>query len=685
MNKNFFKGFLLTLFSLFSLNLFSQTYETYRDNSGIVYNLLTYPEGETPGTCELGNNVSLELEELTLPNSISIIEGDQEEIFKVIGVADFAFSNGKTNNTANFNTFIKTIDLSACQHLQYVGQSAFMMTALEYISFNGCKYLERINDYAFYECENLNQIDLTGCEKLSFIGYEAFLGSGLNYIDLSYTILTTITENLFRSCESLEKCLLPQTLESIGDSAFQGSGLIEISIPGYVINVGNLAFSSCSLLKKIILEDSLGNPNSDYIKFGTDGSNNSFNRCQISELYLGRNLSLNSSTSSNPISPFNGQTALTQLIIGNSVNVIPAYAFVGCQALSEISIPSNVYDIGTECFKNCVELTNVILESGDEWTLKMGKDIFSGCKIEQIFLGRNIIYDPTIKAYGAFESIKTLERIEITASVINLPSRCFMNCSGLSEIVLPNSLITIEDNCFNGCSSLQSLTLPASLESIGEYCLDFTRINTITCYALVPPTANEWFLPSTMIEETGTLYVLDEALEDYKVATGWDKAFRILPIEEDVPETNFIKEIWFSADSFTFENSEDAILHLSYSPDTIELPEILWSIYNKENDLILTQTTTTPEIILDMLTVGEYLVKAEIYNTGESQVLEANAIVIILQDAGLDVITKDREVEIYNLNGILIYKGLFDEFATKYTSGLFIIKIGKDVYKMMIN
>lgn len=231
---------------------------------------------------------------------------------------------------------------------------------------------------------------------------------------------------------------------------------------------------------------------------------------------------------------------------------------------------------------------------------------------------------------------------------------------------------------------MTELTLPASLESVGESCFYSTQITTMTCYALVPPATNEWILPSTMIDEPGTLYVLNEVLEDYKVATGWEKAFRILPIEEEIPETDRITDIWFGAESYTFENSEEASLQLLYSPDDVEIPEVLWNIFDSEMNMILEATTSGAEISLNILSGGEYLVTAKIYNSEESETLEARVIVIILQGAGVDSIVKDQEVEIYNMNGLLIYKGVLENNSSGFTPGLYVIKSGSKTYKTLL-
>lgn len=64
--------------------------------------------------------------------------------------------------------------------------------------------------------------------------------------------VTSIGENAFRSCFSVQSLMIPNGVVSIGESAFQDcSGLSTITIPRSVTSIGDNAFGGCSALENV--------------------------------------------------------------------------------------------------------------------------------------------------------------------------------------------------------------------------------------------------------------------------------------------------------------------------------------------------------------------------------------------------------------------------------------------------
>ncbi len=118
----------------------------------------------------------------------------------------------------------------------------------------------------------------------------------------------------------------------------------------------------------------------DNLQLGSNGSNPIFADCPLDEVYIGRKLSYNTS-SSYGYSPFYRNTTLrsveitdaeTQIYdnefygcsnlktlkIGNGVKSIGRWAFSGCSSLDYFSAGYNVESIGAEAFSDCTGLTN---------------------------------------------------------------------------------------------------------------------------------------------------------------------------------------------------------------------------------------------------------------------------------------------------------------------------------------
>lgn len=107
--------------------------------------------------------------------------------------------------------------------------------------------LEEIGDYAFYNCEDLEEVKFGN--NLISIGDSAFYNcKSLSKIDLSNTKIKEIGWSSFEDCTSLNMLELPDTIEYIEDSAFENVNLDIIHLPKSVKKVGKKSFSKTNEL-----------------------------------------------------------------------------------------------------------------------------------------------------------------------------------------------------------------------------------------------------------------------------------------------------------------------------------------------------------------------------------------------------------------------------------------------------
>ena len=146
---------------------------------------------------------------------------------------------------------------------------------------------------------------------------------------------------------------------------------------------------------------------------------------------------------------FDGCTALTSVVIGDSVTSIGVYAFRDCTSLTSIEIPDSVISIGEHAFSGCTALTSVII--GDSVT-SIGENAFNKCT--------------------------SLTSIEIPDSVTSIEWAAFFGCSSLESVVIGDSVTSIGDSAFKDCTSLTSVTIGDSVTSIGEYAFSYCTLLT---------------------------------------------------------------------------------------------------------------------------------------------------------------------------------------------------------------
>ncbi len=112
----------------------------------------------------------------------------------------------------------------------------------------GTTGITSIGTNAFGYAHSLQSITLPN--SLTSIGASAFNMSGLTSITIPDSV-TSIGEEAFSGNYSLQSITLPDSLTSIGPSAFAGSGLTSLTIPDSVTSIGNWAFGGISSLEKL--------------------------------------------------------------------------------------------------------------------------------------------------------------------------------------------------------------------------------------------------------------------------------------------------------------------------------------------------------------------------------------------------------------------------------------------------
>ena len=278
------------------------------------------------------------------------------------------------NSTANNTVIASTVN--------YKGISMSVKNIQSYLAFNNIfiKSLKvdidgKLPEYAFKGCSNMKTVILG--EKVTEIGNDAFSGcSSLQSIDIPDAV-KTLGSYAFKDCSTLEYAKIGKSIDTINDNVFSScSALPKITIPGSVSSINNYAFSGCISLKEVVIENS-----ESELKLGSNGSSPLFSDCKLDSVYIGRNISYNTSSGygNSPfyrntslravkitdketeisLNEFYGCSNLQRVIMGYGVTMIRDYAFSGCQSLKFFTFGTQVKNIGKEAFSDCTSVVEI--------------------------------------------------------------------------------------------------------------------------------------------------------------------------------------------------------------------------------------------------------------------------------------------------------------------------------------
>ncbi len=310
--------------------------------------------------------------------------------------------------------------------------------------------------------------------------------------------LVVIGARAFKGCSNLEAIdwMASTSVTTIGESAFESTGLIAAVIPDSITSIGNNAYKNCSSITEIYMNVSLSQSRLSPITLG----NNVFEGVGITAL-SGEGWSV----LGNDWKPFFDETdgyaigegifanctALESANFGSTLPCLSDKLFEGCTAL----VATNAFDnnmsfkhFGKYAFKN-TDLTYTQMKLNNNIEFVDEGAFFGNKHIEEVILGQNVMsvnasafedcsgleafsyYDLSNigagqEEYGALKEIgaKAFKNTKLTEMVIggNIEKVCagaFDNCAYLAEVVFDVKVegFTCEDDAFSNCGKSNSV------------------------------------------------------------------------------------------------------------------------------------------------------------------------------------------------------------------------------------
>lgn len=178
---------------------------------------------------------------------------------------------------------------------------------------------------------------------------------------------------------------------------------------------------------------------------------------------------------------FDSCVALKELIFPESLKSIGEKAFSGCTGLEKVSILGEMDYIGSRAFYNCSKLSTVI--RGDYCVSLVFESAFEGCdnllepkEVIKYLTGLDFIteyYHKNGLLYKSYDgnmyyslggvASKDISVANIMQGCARIDYRAFEDCVELTELTLPASIKEIDSYAFYNCTSLTSIKYKGTL------------------------------------------------------------------------------------------------------------------------------------------------------------------------------------------------------------------------------
>lgn len=329
--------------------------------------------------------------------------------------------------------------------------------------------VEYAGDHAFAGCKSLNNINTS---RLFAVGSHAFDGcSSLESLDL--TFLRNTGDTAFRDCTSLSDVKFGKDTK-LSEAMFVRTGLTEVTLTNDNVILPAFIFAQCENLRSITFTGNL-----------FEVQNGALSECPSLETVV-----FEGTVEYIASQVFYKDTALTSITLPNCTTTLGEWAFYMCENLSQIVFGAETYlsqiDAGslqaTKVSNFVINENNPYYKASDDAKLILSKD---GKKIVLAsggydFGSYTIPNEIEVIGESAFSGVD-IEEIVITNPKTVFEFASFANCLNLKKIVLPNSSeVVIGDSVFYATESLETVENLDKILNIGKYAFSLSGLRKPT-------------------------------------------------------------------------------------------------------------------------------------------------------------------------------------------------------------
>lgn len=229
-------------------------------------------------------------------------------------------------------------------------------------------YVKEIGKNAFAQCRHLTEVVIP--QSVIRIGEGAFKSCYSLRRMILPEGLTEIQNHTFAWCEELEEVYLPEYVRCIGYSAFDGcKSLKAVQLPKRLEKMSDDAFEDCKSLESLVIPRGV-------TKIGTAAC------CAVKEIRVSKQNPFYTSVDGvlydkTVTRLLQCPTGRQQLIVPDSIRVIPSRAVLDCRELVFVTLPARLEKIGSWAFSHCDKLETITIPPG---VSEIGGNPFMSCE-----------------------------------------------------------------------------------------------------------------------------------------------------------------------------------------------------------------------------------------------------------------------------------------------------------------
>lgn len=401
----------------------------------------------------------------------------------------------------------------------------------------------------------------------------AFKNSNLSSIYIPENIVS-IGESVFENCSNLKtvEFAANSPITTLEYSLFKNRNNLEyVKNTNNILKIESRVFEGCTNLKEFVLPDNIESVGNSILY---NGNKNLFTKFEKG-YYLG--------TKTNPYLWLVDleDKDISTLTINKDTKYLAPYSCAYTTKLKELIVPSNIEEIGHGAFYNSKALEKVTFEEGvkkidDKAFMRsenlkqtkftntintIGEAAFAYCtNIDNINIPSSIFN----LSNDLFNNCLSLKNLTISNSIKYIGTGCFYLCNSLNKVTLPKSLLELDNFSFSACYGLTEFTIPNSIRYIGEYALEasinitklnvpfFSRTNSLDSQQIYMNYISGFYSKLNELTITENDIYLDKNFKSYHYLKILNLPEKIKYIAPDVFNKTTIEEIRYAGDEKTW-------------------------------------------------------------------------------------------------------------------------------------